>query len=77
MSGTDWKLIALFVMLELMLFAVGIALSNDSNRHEETLTAQQIIDTKQNRRIEELEKEVRLLKTDLYIAQNGFEGGTE
>ena len=77
MSSTDWKLIILFAMLELMLFAIGTALSNDSNRHEETLAAQQIVDIDQNKRIEALEKEVRLLKTDLYITQNGFEENKE
>ena len=28
-------------------------------------------------RIEKLEQEIRLLKTDLYIMQNGYEGGNE
>lgn len=30
-----------------------------------------------DRRIEELEKEVRLLKTDMRIMEYGFEGGKE
>lgn len=77
MSSTDWKLIILFIMLELMLFAIGTALSNDSNRHEETLAAQQIVDIDQNKRTEALEKEVRLLKTDLHILQYGIEENKE
>ena len=54
----------------LAMMAIGLALSDDSNRKEEAVRAQTIIDAGQDTRIEHLEKEIRLLKTDLMLLQN-------
>ena len=33
------------------------------------------LDFKAEKRFEEIEKDIRILKTDSYISKNGFEGG--
>ena len=69
-------IIGIIVCLFLAVTSVGIKvkLTIDRQEHYRELEAYNTI---QDKRIEQLEKEVRLLKTDLYIVQNGFEGGTE
>ena len=65
-------LTGIVVCLFLAVTSVGVKvkLTIDRQEHYRELEAYNII---QDRRIEQLEKEVRLLKTDLYIAHNGFE----
>lgn len=69
-------LVGIVVCLFLAVTSVGVKvkLTIDRQEHYRELEAYNAI---QDKRIEALEKEVRLLKTDLYMAQNGFEGGTE
>ena len=73
MSNTDWKLLAVFLLMELALLGFGVALSDNSTEKKEVKMVQSITDIEQDARIEQLEKEIRLLKTDLYIIQNGIE----
>ena len=70
MSKLDWQLTSVYLFMILAMMAIGLALSDDSNRKEEAVRAQTIVDTKQDTRIEHLEKEIRLLKTDLMLLQN-------
>jgi hypothetical protein len=69
-------LIGIVICLFLTITSVGVKvkLTIDRQEHYRELEAYNAI---QDKRIEQLEKEVRLLKTDLFTAQNGFEGGTE
>ena len=64
MSKTDGHLLCVLVLFELMLFGVGIVLSDSSHRQEEILAAQSITDAEQNKRIENLEKEMRIIKSN-------------
>lgn len=69
----------LWLLLELMLAVaagIGIMITRISYRHEQQLQ-QQVRDSMQDDEIEALKKEVRLLKTDLYLLQHGFEGVNE
>lgn len=66
------KMLLLLTIL-LAAAAVGMNIARISYKLE-LREEQKIADVAQNRRIEELEKEVRLLKTDVYILQYGFEG---
>lgn len=73
MSKLDWQLLPIYTLFILAMLAIGIALSNDSGRKEEIKCAQATVDANQDDRIEQLEKEIRLLKTDIQLLQNGFE----
>jgi hypothetical protein len=55
--------------------ALGIALNvYIFQNRKDRLDLQAARDREQNERIEALEKEVRILKTDLYVLQYGYEG---
>ena len=55
------------------LFLIGYALPNGHTAAEDVLQTIQVKDNSQDKAIEELQKEVRLLKTDIQILQNGYE----
>lgn len=64
--------------LTVLVAALGIALNvHIFQSRKDRLDLQAARDRKQNERIEALEKEVRILKTDIYVLQYGYEGGKE
>ena len=69
MSKLDWQLLPIYLLMILAVLAVGTALSKDSGRKEEVRCAQTTVDARQDIRIEQLEKEIRILKTDLMLLQ--------
>lgn len=73
MSKIECNLILAFILIEMALFGVGVALSDSGKEQKEALTIQSITDINQNKRIEALEKEIRILKTDIQLMQCGFE----
>ncbi len=61
--------------LTVLVVALGIALNiRIFQNRKDRLDLQVVRDREQNERIEALEKEVRILKTDIYILQYGYEG---
>lgn len=73
MSKIECNLILAFILIELALFGVGVALSDNDKEQKEALATQNITDVNQNKRIETLEKEIRILKTDMQLMRHGFE----
>ena len=73
MKKIDYLMVAVCLLLTILITAFADKDTKDKNEADNA-RAQEITDSRQNERIEELEKEVRLLKTDLYILQNGYEG---
>jgi hypothetical protein len=73
MKKIDYLIAAVGLLLTIL---ITVFADKDTKAKNEAdyVKVQEITDSKQNKRIEELEKEVRLLKTDLYILQNGYEG---
>ena len=69
MKKTLWLLLLILLAIAA---AIGVNVARISHIHEQKIE-QQIRDDMQNARIEALEKEVRILKTDLYFLQNGYE----
>lgn len=69
MSKLDWQLLPIYTLFILAILAIGIALCDDSGRKEETKCAQATVDANQDTRIKQLEKEIRILKTDLMLLQ--------
>ena len=69
MKKTLWLLLLILLAIAA---AIGVNVTRISHIHEQKIE-QQIRDDVQNARIEALEKEVRILKTDLYFLQNGYE----
>lgn len=63
-------LVTLYILIVAAATGVNIA---RINHMQELATQQKIRDIKQDRKIEALEKELRLLKTDVNILQYGFE----
>lgn len=63
-------LITLYILI--IAAATGVNVARITHR-QELAEQQKIRDTEQNRKIEALEKELRLLKTDVNILQYGFE----
>ena len=65
--------------IALLLFCLGLLAIDFKNSEDfRKLEGNMIAEGKiKDRRIEELEKEVRLLKTDMRIMEYGFEGGKE
>ena len=59
------------LLLVMLVFAVGINGAIIQHKHN-ILVNQQLTDAVQDARIAELEKEIRILKTDMDILQNGF-----
>lgn len=59
--------------LVVLVAALGIALNvRIFQNHRDRIDLQQLRDTEQDKRIEEMEKEIRLLKTDLQVLKYGF-----
>lgn len=73
MSKLDWQLLAIYLFVLLAMLAIGLALSDDSSRKEEVRHTQTIVDASQDTKIEQLEKEIRILKTDMMLLQKGAE----
>ena len=73
MSKIECNLILAFILIELALFGVGVALSDNDKEQKEASTTQNTIDVNQNKHIEALEKEIRILKTDMQLMRHGFE----
>ena len=64
--------------ISLVLYGLGVALligleMASLQQQKELYALEQICDAAMTQRIEALEKEIRVLKMDLYIMQNGFE----
>lgn len=61
--------------LTVLVVALGIALNvHIFQNRKDRLDLQVVRDRAQDERIEALEKEVRILKTDIYVLQYGYEG---
>ena len=73
MSKLDWQLLVIYLFMILGMLAIGIALSDDSSRKEEAVYTQTTVDASQDNKIEQLEKEIRILKTDIMLLQKGAE----
>jgi hypothetical protein len=73
MSKLDWQLLPIYTLFILAILVVGTALSKDSGREEEIKCTQATVDANQDIRIEQLEKEIRILKTDIMLLQKGAE----
>lgn len=69
MSKLDWQMLFIYLFMILAMLAIGIALSDDSGRKEEVRCTQTTVDASQDSRIERLEKEIRILRTDLMLLQ--------
>ncbi len=54
--------------------AIGINVKIISDK-KDRIDLQLIRDREQDERIKALEKEIRILKTDIYVLQYGYEGG--
>lgn len=63
--------VAIYLLIMLAMLALGLALSDDSSRKEEVRNAQATVDAKQDIRLEQLEKDMRIMKTDVHILQYG------
>ena len=62
------------IVLWVLMFAALLGLCVfATDRQTELNEAQRIVDTKQTECIKELQKEIRLLKTDIQILQYGYE----
>ena len=72
MKKVNWVLLILYAVLLSWMIGIGLIASSHSEKKEK-LSAQQIVDTEQSKRIEELEKEIRLLKSDIDILMYGYE----
>lgn len=60
--------VVLFLLVIMLLFGIEV-----TTRCKETETKLQIVEYEKEQEIEELRKEIRLLKTDISIMQIGFE----
>lgn len=69
MSKLDWQMLSIYLFMILAMLAIGIALSDDSGKKEEVRLTQTTVDASQDSRIERLEKEMRILRTDLMLLQ--------
>lgn len=63
--------VAIYLLIMLTMLALGLVLSDDSSRKEEVRNAQATVDAKQDIRLEQLEKDMRIMKTDVHILQYG------
>lgn len=64
---------SILVVLMVLLLALGVGIQAHKVQYKKDRNEQQyMLDLEQDKRIQELEKEVRILKTDLLIIQNGF-----
>ena len=60
--------VVLLLIVIMLLFGIEV-----TTRCKETETKLQIVEYEKEQEIEELRKEIRLLKTDVFIMQKGFE----
>ena len=60
--------VVLCLIVIMLLFGIEV-----TTRCRETETKMQIVEYQKEQEIEELRKEIRLLKTDVFIMQKGFE----
>ena len=66
---------AILASLTVIIAALGIVLNvHIFQNRKDRLDLQAARDREQNERIEALEKEIRILKTDIYVLQYGYEG---
>ena len=73
MSKLEWQLLAVYLFIILALASIGLALSDDSRKKQEVLDTQNVVDIRQDIQIEQLEKEIRILKTDMMLLQKRAE----
>ena len=64
--------VVLFFILLLVLFKIDAA-----SNHKQLLEQYEFDKTMYQQKISELEKEIRILKTDVYVYQYGYETGVE
>ena len=64
--------VVLFFILLLVLFKIDAA-----SNHKQLLELYEFDKTTYRQKILELEKEIRILKTDVYVLQYGYETGVE
>lgn len=69
MNKTIWLLLLLLLTLAA---SIGVSIAETHHR-QELCELQKLVDAVQNERIADLEKDVRILKTDVHIIQYGFE----
>ena len=68
--------ISLLAILLVLVAALGIGINvKIISDKKDRLDLQAVRDREQDERIKALEKEVRILKTDVYVLQYGYEGG--
>lgn len=60
--------VVLFLIVIIILFGIDI-----TSRYRELEVRIQIMEFQEGQKVQELEKEIRLLKTDISIMENGFE----
>lgn len=60
--------VVLFLIVIIILFGIDI-----TSRYRELEVRIQIMEFQEGQKVQELEKEIRLLKTDISIIENGFE----
>ena len=60
--------VVLFLVVIIILFGIDV-----NSRYRELEVRIQIMEFQEGQKIQELEKEIRLLKTDISIMENGFE----
>lgn len=60
--------VVLFLIVIIILFGIDI-----TSRYRELEVRIQIMEIQEGQKVQELEKEIRLLKTDISIMENGFE----
>lgn len=60
--------VVLFLIVIIILFGIDI-----TSRYRELEVRIQIMEFQEGQKVQELEKEIRLLKTDISIMKNGFE----
>lgn len=70
------KRVGIFILLLICMAETGL-LAVRIHQKQEMLEHQQAMDKIQNIKIAELEKEIRVLKTDMHVLQYGFEDENE
>lgn len=76
MKKTDFLILAVG-LLAFAALVIQAKLDSTKADYTDRVTIQEIRDNKQDERIKALEKEIRILKTDMYVLQYGYEGGEE
>ena len=70
------KAVGVIVLLLVCAAEAGLLVAR-INQKQELFELQQVIDRCQNEKIVQLEKEIRILKTDVHLLQYGFEDENE